>query len=149
MSVCTFIAANCELPEKEYPEEESFIDLDTKTGTVYDGDSDDNYCLFNFDDVGSYSDLSHGVVLEWNYCTAGRAGQIIKYIEAALEKSERVELWTVWLMDYYEYEDRPVIKKQELSFSDLAPETILEFSEKDVWGNNKSRPTYYCLSVRK
>lgn len=74
---------------------------------------------------------------------------VCTFIAAALDKSERVELWTVWLMDYYEYEDRPVIKRQELSFSDLTPETILEFSEKDVWDNNKSRPTYYCLSVRK
>ena len=149
MSVCTFIAADCELPEKEYPEGESFIDLDINAGTVYAGDGDDNFCLFNFDDVESYSDLSHGVVLEWNYCTVGRAEQIIKYIGAALEKSERVELWTVWLMAYYEYEDRPVIKKQELSFSDLTPEAILEFSKRDVWGNSKIRPTYYCLSVRK
>ena len=74
---------------------------------------------------------------------------VCTFIEAALKKSERVELWTVWLMDYYEYEDRPVIKKQELSFADLTPEAILEFSEKGVWVNSKSRPTYYCLSVRK
>ena len=52
-------------------------------------------------------------------------------------------------MDYYEYEDRPVIKKQELSFADLTPEAILEFFKRDVWGNSKIRPTYYCLSVRK
>lgn len=41
MSVCTFIASNCPLkevaPEKEYP--------------IDDGGADDNYFLFQFNDV--------------------------------------------------------------------------------------------------
>jgi len=60
----------------------------------------------SFTNVEDYTDKKNAVSLEWNY-TDGRAKQVIEYIKTALQKSSHVEFWKVWLMDYYEYEDRP------------------------------------------
>ena len=40
--------------------------------------------------------------------TEGRAKQIIEYMKNVLQDTTSIELWHVWLMDYYEFEDRPV-----------------------------------------
>lgn len=149
MSVCTFIAAGCELPEKEHPEYELFLEIDTKKGTIYDGDRDDDFALMKFEDVNDYTDLQYGVVLEWNYCTVGRARHIIEYIKTALCDCDVVQMWTVWLMDYYEYDERPRYKIREITLAELSVEDIQEISEADVWGDDKIRPTYYCLSVQR
>lgn len=119
MSVCTFLAADCELPEKMRPSYESRVEIDTKKGTIYDGDRDDDFALLNFDEVENYTELCHGVIIEWNYCTIGRAEQIIKYIEDALTKCDQVQIWTVWLTDYYEYDERPRYKTREISIKEL------------------------------
>lgn len=149
MSVCTFIAAGCELTKKEHPEYETFLEIDTKKGTIYDGDRDDDFALLNFKDVGEYTNLQYGVAIEWNYCTAGRAQQIIEYIKAVLTKCDQVQIWTVWLMEYYEHDERPRYKTREVSAEELQIEDIKEISEVDVWSDCKDRPTYYCLTVRK
>lgn len=149
MSVCTFLAADCELSEKEYPEYETFLEIDTKKGTIYDGDRDDDFALLKFEDINDYTDLHYGVVLEWNYYTRGRARQIMEYIKAALNDCEVVQLWTVWLMDYCEYDERPRYKKREITLSELSEDAIREITEADVWGDSKDRPTYYCLSIRR
>lgn len=144
-----FLAADCALQEKEYPEYETFLAIDTKKGIVYDGDRDDDFALLNFEDVNDYTDLQNGVVIEWNYCTIGRARQITEYMRTALGDCEVVQLWKVWLMDYYEYDERPRYKTREITLTELRAEDIQEISEADVWGDDKVRPTDYCLSVRR
>ena len=85
MSVCTFLASDCPLPEaapaKEYP-----FEINIDTGMIYDGGADDNFFLYSFPDVQNYTDKKYAVQLEWNY-TDGRAEQILKYMRAALEKN--------------------------------------------------------------
>ena len=147
MSVCTFLAADCKLPEKPRPETGFDIKFNIDTGTVYDGGRDDDYALYNFTDVGGYSDLQYGVMIEWFYCTPGRARKIIEHIKSALTKCDRVEIWTVWLMDYYEYDERPYYKTRTVSLEDLSVEDIKEIAEVNVWEASKERPTYYCLTV--
>ena len=114
MSVCTFIASDFPLkevsPVQDYPFE---INLDK--GTMYDGGTDDNYFLHFFQDVQNYTHKKNGVCLEWNYFTDGRAKQIIEYMKNVLQNTTSIELWHVWLMDYYEFEDRPVIHRQTVS----------------------------------
>ncbi len=84
MSVCTFIAANCELPEvrpsREYPPH-----MDIDRGILDDGGADDNYCLLPFDDVHRYTDKKYGLILEWPQYTEGRANRAIGYIKTALQ----------------------------------------------------------------
>lgn len=149
MSVCTFLAADCKLPEKMRPSYECHVEIDTKKGAIYDGNRDDDFALLNFEEVENYTALGHGVIIEWNYCTIGRAEEIIKYIEDALTKCDQVQIWTVWLMDYYEYDERPRYKTREISIKELTAEDIMEIAGANVWGDSNVRPTYYCLTVRK
>ena len=149
MSVCKFIAADIPLqevrPSKDYP-----IHIDLDKGIIDDGGADDNYFLLPFPDVQDYTNKKYGVCLEWRY-TDGRAEQILKYIRAALEKKELVELWHVWLMDYYEYEDSPVIHKRKISINDMTIKDIYELDNADIWNcpdkHIPSRPSFYCLKI--
>lgn len=149
MSVCTFIAADIPLhevaPSKEYP-----VHIDIDNGIVDDGGADDNFFLISFPDVRDYTDKKFGVYLEWNY-TDGRAEQILNYMKNALEKVEAIEFWHVWLMDYYEYEDSPVIKKRTLSIGDMTIRDIYEMDKAEIWNSPDksmpSRPSFQCLKI--
>ena len=149
MSVCTFIASNCPLkevaPEKEYP-----LEINLDNGTINDGDTDDNFFLLPFENVSDYTDKKYGVYLEWNY-TDGRAEQILKYMKAALEEAEQIEFWHVWLGDYYEYEDSPVIHKRTIFMKELTIKDIEEINNADIWNKPDkqipSRPSFYRLII--
>ncbi|MBR6536658.1 MAG: hypothetical protein IKT67_05610 [Lachnospiraceae bacterium] len=147
MSVCTFIAADIPLQEvaplKEYP-----IHIDN--GIIDDGGADGNFYLRLFPDVGDYTDKKYGVSLEWNY-TDGRAEQILNYMRDALEKAESIELWHVWLMSYYEYEESPMIKKRTLSIGEMTIQDMKEMDCADIWNKPDKqlpgRPSFYCLKI--
>ena len=149
MSVCTFLASDCPLPEvvpsKKYP-----VHIDIDNGIIDDGGADDNFFLLSFRDVQDYTSKKYGVYLEWNY-TDGRAEQILNYMRKALEKTEQIELWHVWLMDYYEYEDSPVIKKRTVSISEMTIQDIKELDNAEIWNSPDkyipSRPSFYCLRI--
>ena len=83
--------------------------------------------------------------------TDGRAEQILKYIRTILEKAEQIELWHVWLGDYYEYEDCPVIKKRRISIEEMTIRDIYELDNADIWNspdkNIPSRPSFYCMVI--
>lgn len=151
MSVCTFIASDFPLteaaPVRDYP-----IEINIDNGTIYDGGADDNYFLHFFTDVQDYTHKGNGVYLEWNY-TEGRAKQIIEYIKKALQDTTSVELWHVWLMDYYEFEDRPMIHRQIISIDELAPKHIKEIDEAEIWNTPDkmypNRPSFYCLEIKR
>ncbi len=149
MSICKFLASDIPLaefaPPQEYP-----VEIDIDRGIIDDGGADDNYYLRVFDDVRDYTDQAFGVYLEWNY-TDGRAKQLIEYIKNALQKAERVELWNVWLMDYYEFEDRPYIHRKIIPISELTPAHIKEIDRAEVWNTPDKmyplRPSFYCFTI--
>ena len=149
MSVCRLLAADIPLPEwapsQDYP-----LEINVDTGTIYDGGADDNFFLHNFLYTEDYTGRAYGVSLEWNY-TEGRAQQIINYIRGALEETDTVELWSVWLMDYYEFEERPYIHRKTVSIQDLTTEHIKEIDQADIWNTPDKRypdrPSFYCLTV--
>lgn len=149
MSVCRFIASDMPLteisPSQEYP-----VNIDIDKGTIDDGGADDNYHLLTFDGVKDYTDKDYGVYLEWNY-TDGRAKQIVEYIRTALQKADSVEFWNVWLMDYYEYEDRPCIHRTTISIEKLTTEHIKEINDAVIWNSldkiYPERPSFYCLTI--
>lgn len=151
MSVCTFIASDWPLqeaaPQREYP-----LVINVDEGTVYDSGAEDNFCLHTFHDVQCYTDKKYGVWLEWNY-TDGRAKKILEYIKNALEHEAAIEIWHVWLMDYYEYEESPVIRKCTVPFSDLTLDDIKEIHHAEIWNKpdkrNPNRPSFYCLRIEK
>lgn len=149
MSVCTFIAADIPLrevaPSQEYP-----MHIDIDNGIIDDGGADDNFFLFSFSDVGDYTDKKYGVYLEWNY-TDGRAEQILNYMRAVLKDTETIEFWHVWLMDYYEYEDSPVIHRRKISIQDMTIQEVRELDRAEIWNSPDkyipSRPSFYQLVI--
>lgn len=148
MSVCTFIASDHPLPavrpERDYP-----LHINIDTGEIYDGGADDNFFLHPFAEVDAYSKKRYGVWLEWNY-TSGRGERILEYIRAALENDDTVEFWHVWLMGYYEYDERPVMREFSASIDELTPEDIHELDESEIWNNkDKNRPSFYRLVISK
>ena len=149
MSACTFIASDYPLPEA-VPAQKYPVEINVDTGTIYDGGMDDNYYLFPFPDVSDYTNKKYGVYLEWNY-TDGRAEQILKYVRTALEKTEVIELWHVWLGDYYEYEDSPVIHKRTFTIDEMTVRDIYELEHAEIWNHPDkyipSRPSFYCLKI--
>ncbi len=150
MSVCTFIASDFPLtkvaPVQDYP-----IEINIDDGTIYDGGADDNYFLHSFEDVQNYTDKKNGVYLEWRY-TEGRAKQIIEYMKNALQYTTSIELWHVWLMDYYEFEDRPVIHRQTIFIDELTAKHIKELDSAEIWNTSDkiypNRPSFYCLEIK-
>lgn len=149
MSACRFIASDFPLiefaPSQEYP-----LHINIDDGTIYDGGADDNYFLHIFTDVEDYTNKKYGVYIEWDY-TDGRAKEIIKYIKTALQKSGVVEFWHVWLMDYYEFDNRPFIHRRTISISELTTEHIKEINEAKIWNTPDKiypeRPSFYCLTI--
>lgn len=154
MSVCTFIASDYPLTEME-PSQDYPLDINIGndgTVTVQDGGADDNYHLFIFTDVADYTQKRNAVYLEWNY-TDDRAKQIIEYIKNALQNTDSIELWHVWLMDYYEFEDRPVIHRRTISISELTTKHIKEIDGADIWNTPDkmypNRPSFYCMEIKR
>ena len=54
-------------------------------------------------------------------------------------------------MDYYEYEDRPIIYHSSISIDDLTTQDIKEFDNEKIWNNKDypNRPSFYCLTITK
>ena len=133
MSICRIIASDIPLaefkPSQDYP-----LEINLDKGTMYDGGADDNYFITNFTNIQDYSKKKYGVSLEWNY-TDGRAKQIIEYMRSALLKTDSVEFQLVWLMDYYEFEDRPFIHKKTIRIDELNIDHIKEIDSADIWAN--------------
>ena len=149
MSVCTFLAADRPLetaaPSQDYP-----LHIDIDKGTIEDGGADDNFFLSPFSEAKTYTDKPYAVCLEWHY-TPGRAEQIIQYIKQTLQHTDTVEIWHVWLMDYWEFEDRPVIHRKTVSIDALTPEHIRELDDAEIWNTPDrqypERPSFYCLTA--
>ena len=149
MSICRFIASDMPLreytPSKNYP-----LHINLDNGMIYDGGADDNYFLISFGNVKDYTDKNYGVFLEWDY-TDGRAKQIIEYIRNALQKTDNIEFWNVWLMDYYEFDDRPFFNRKTISIEELTTEHIKEINNVVIWNipdkMYPERPSFYCLTI--
>lgn len=150
MSVCIFIASDLPLSEHE-PLREYPVRIDVDAGTVDDTGADDNYCLLDFADAEAYTGRQHGVRLEWNYYTDGRARELSEYIRRALEKVDSVELWKVWLDGHFEYEQRPFVHRKTVSVSELTTEMIRELAEASIFntpdGEYPERTSAYCLRI--
>lgn len=148
MSLYTFLASDSPLPTVKAPAGYP-LDINVDTGVIYDGDADDNFSLYKFRDVELYTGKKYGVWLEWRY-TDGRAEKLIQYIRENLNSTDSIELWHVWLTDYYEYDERPVIHKKTVSIDRITVVDIKELVNREVWKNRDSaRPHHYCIEIVK
>ncbi len=149
MSQCIFLAADCPLPEIRLPQDyPRHFNIDT--GVISDSGADDDYCLLPFHEVDIYCEKKYGVSLELDIYTEGRAKQIIDYIKAALLQTDSVELWNVWLLGYWEFDDRPYIHKRTVPIDELTVNDIREMTEAENWNKkDKNRPSFYCMEIVK
>ena len=152
MSECTFIASDYPLIEVE-PSEDYPLDINFDDGMIYDGGTDDNYYLSIFTDVEDYTEKRNAVYLEWSY-TEGRAKQIIEYIKDALQNTDPIELWHVWLMgSCYEFEDSPVIHRRTIFISELTTKHIKDIDNANIWNSPDkmfpNRPSFYCIETKR
>lgn len=152
MSECTFIASDYPLVEVE-PSEDYPLDINFDDGMIYDGGADDNYYLSIFTDVEDYTKKRNAVYLEWSY-TEGRAKRIIEYIKDALQNTDSIEFWHVWLMgSCYEFEDSPVIHRRTISISELTTKHIKDIDNADIWNSPDkmfpNRPSFYCIEIKR
>ncbi len=147
MSNCVFIAANCPLPAVRPPREYPLI-INLDTNTIDDGGADDNFSLLPFDDVDIYCEKKYGVYLELPQYSDGRAARIIEYITKILVKEKSVELWNVWLSDYWEFDDRPYIRRRTVHIDELTTNDIRKINDEENWDNKEpNRPSFYCLMI--
>ena len=149
MSVCTFVAADIPLklvsPSQDYP-----LEINIDTGEIFDGGADDNFFLHPFEETDRYTEKKYGASLEWHY-TPGRARRIAEYIAEALRYTDTVELWHVWLMDCWEFEDRPFIRRKAISIDELTVNHIKDIDSAEIWNTPDKmypeRPSFYCLVI--
>ena len=149
MSRCILIASDFPLyevaPPREYP-----LHINLDTGTVFDGNADDNYFLLSLPEAADYTHKKYGVSLEWYY-TEGRAMRLIGNIKDFLREADSVELWCVWLGDFFEFEDRPFIHRKKISIDELSPEHVREIDSAEIWNTPDKqypeRPSFYCLTI--
>jgi len=131
MSVCTFLASDHPLPRIERREQE-------------------DVGLFPIAPVPLPCEMRYAAAVEGEE-TEQAAAQLLERIRAALRQAEAVELWRVWLMDYWEFEDRPYLHTSVCRFSDLTLGDILGVAAAEVWNKpdkaNPERPSFYRLIV--
>lgn len=76
-----------------------------------------------------------------------------EYVKTALQDTDVIELWHVWLTDYYEYEDSPVIHRKSIGIEELSVSHIKEIDEAVIWNTPDkmypNRPSFYCLTIKK
>ena len=72
-------------------------------------------------------------------------------MKKALDETEQLELWHIWLGDYYEYEDSPIVHKRTISIKELTIKDIQEIDGADIWNKPDkhipSRPSFYQLII--
>ena len=70
--------------------------LDTDTGSVWDGDLDDDFSIVPMEKQEDiYSEKHYCARLAWSRYTKGRAGRLILYIRQLLEHTPSVEIWHI------------------------------------------------------
>lgn len=151
MSVCTLLASDHPLPTAA-PQQQYPLRICIDDGSVFDGDADDNFYLYPFPDVQTYTGKDYGVWLDWRY-TEGRGIQLLDYIRRALCHTEEIQLWHIWLLGWWEYEERPVIHSRTIPFSALTVEDLKKLDDAPMWNSpdrqNPQRPSFYRLVITK
>ena len=132
MSVCTFFASDLLLPR-----------VDRREGGEFG--------IFPLRLAPAPCERPFAAELEAPELSIESAERILFYIQNLLKSAESVELWRVWLMDYWEFEDRPYMHTSVCRFRDLTEEQIIALDRAEVWNkpdkNNPERPSFYRLIV--
>lgn len=129
MSYYTYIASDVPLPVVERPDRDITIEIDTETGTVFDGDYEDDFALYPAEGLSDVrTEKKYAVYLEWNYYTEGRARNIIAYIRENLKHTDEVEMWHIWSGAGELFN----VHTKHIPITSLTPELIRELDEREI-----------------
>lgn len=132
MSVCTFFASDLLLPR-----------VDRREGGEFD--------IFPLRLAPAPCERPFAAELEAPELSIESAERILFYIQNLLKSAESVELWRVWLMDYWEFEDRPYLHTSVRPISELTAEELIALNDAEVWNKPDKaypeRPSFYRLIV--
>lgn len=67
--------------------------------------------------------------LEWEASNSGGAGEIIRYIREQLQRTDEVELWSVWLDGDFDHR----VRKARIPADELTSEDLEELARLEVW----------------
>ena len=144
MSVCTFMAA-------DVPLEQAALTRDGYTADIDDSAEYEGF-LLAFPEADCYTDKPYAVFAEW-HDTKIAAEQTLAYLKDVLRRADTVELWRVWLGEYWEFEDRPVIHRRTLAIEELTAAQLCTFDGLEIWNTPDkrypSRPSFYCWEIRR
>lgn len=118
------------------------IVIDTENGSFDDGGFDDDFEIYDMHDRygPTESEKEFKVVIECSL-TAGRAKNILEYIRVQLQRTDEIELWSIWLGDYDQK-----ISWYEANINDFTAEDLLEIADLPV----KEQPLrHHCVRIRK
>ena len=118
------------------------IVIDTEKGIYDDGGFDDDFEIYNMDEYygPTDSEKKFKVIIECDL-TLGRAENILDYIRQQLERTDELELWSIWLGDYNQK-----ISWYEAKIQEFTAEDLLEIAELPV----KQQPLkHHCVRIRK
>ncbi len=105
--------------------------LDTDTGSVWDGDLDDDFSIVPMEKQEDiYSEKHYCARLAWSRYTKGRAGRLILYIRQLLEHTPSVEIWHIWMGASY---PPPNIKRKKIQAKELTEEIIEKLDAEAVF----------------
>ena len=109
---------------------DSDISIDTGSGTVSDGNFDDDFAVLPSEKLqGMRTEKAYCAVFEWTRYTPGRAEGLIRYLQEQLLNANEIELWHTWLDD----EPRHQLNLQTLSVGALRAENIAALTETNIW----------------
>ena len=129
MSYYTYIASDDPLPTVKRPDREVSIAFDTETGSVFDGDYEDDFALYPAEGLSDVrTEKKYAVYLEWNYYTEGRARNIIEYIKENLKHTDEVELWHIWSGAGEIFN----VHTKKIPIASLCPETIRGLDAREI-----------------
>lgn len=129
MSYFTYIASDYPLPTVQRPDRELSIEFDTETGSVFDGDYEDDFALYPAEGLSDVrTEKKYAVYLEWNYYTEGRAKNIIEYIKDNLMHTDEVEIWRIWTGAGEIFN----VHTKNIPLAELCPEMIRELDDREI-----------------
>ena len=100
------------------------------------------------DEVDLFRKKKYDVSLELSQFTEGQARQSMDYIRTALLRTNCVEIWNVGLLGYWEYDDRPYIRKGTIRMEELTIDDMKEIINATNWDNkDKNRPSLYYQEI--
>lgn len=111
-------------------------------GTIDDGNFDDDFEIYALDpdDDPSGSSKPYRVVIECNMIRS-RAKRILEYIRTQLDKTEEIQLWSLWLSD-----EKQKIRRYDARIGELTPEDLVRIEKLP---GNRERPKMHCVRIRK